>query len=61
MRRSGKKVKGPAPAEPDRPIAKPADEQIRARAYEIYVARGRAPGHDIDDWLQAERELQREK
>lgn len=32
-------------------------EAIRARAYEIYVARGGAPGDPVEDWLQAEREL----
>jgi DUF2934 family protein len=34
------------------------DEQIRVRAYELYMARGGIPGHEVDDWLQAERELQ---
>ncbi len=33
------------------------DEEIRQRAYEIYLARGAAPGFELDDWLQAEREL----
>ena len=32
-------------------------EQIEARAHEIYVARGAEPGHELDDWLQAEREI----
>ena len=31
--------------------------QIRLRAYELYEARGREDGHDIEDWLQAETEL----
>jgi len=35
------------------------DEEIRRRAYEIYLERGQQPGRDLDDWLQAERELQR--
>jgi Protein of unknown function (DUF2934) len=30
---------------------------IRQRAYEIYLARGAAPGDEVEDWLQAEREL----
>jgi len=34
------------------------EEQIRQRAYEIFLARGAAPGQDIEDWLRAERELQ---
>jgi hypothetical protein len=38
------------------PIA-PNEEQIRERAYEIYVAGGRADGHDLSDWLTAERQL----
>lgn len=33
-------------------------EEIRRRAYEIYVERGEQPGRDLDDWLQAERELE---
>ena len=31
-------------------------EEIRQRAYEIYIERGAADGCDVDDWLQAERE-----
>jgi len=34
-------------------------EEIRRRAYEIYLERGEQPGHELDDWLQAERELER--
>ena len=34
------------------------DADIRRRAYEIYLARGEQPGRDLDDWLQAERELE---
>jgi Protein of unknown function (DUF2934) len=33
------------------------EEEIRNRAYEIYLQRGRQPGHELEDWLQAEREL----
>ena len=35
----------------------PTAEQIRRRAYDIYVARGGVPGDPVADWLQAEREL----
>ena len=38
-------------------INHPTAEQIRARAFEIYVERGGLPGHELDDWLQAEFEL----
>ncbi len=33
------------------------EERIRLRAYEIYQARGQAPGHELEDWLEAEREI----
>jgi hypothetical protein len=32
------------------------DEQIRGRAYELYIERGSEPGDGMGDWLQAERE-----
>jgi hypothetical protein len=32
-------------------------DQIRARAHEIYLKRGGAQGHEIEDWVAAEREL----
>jgi hypothetical protein len=35
------------------------DEEIRHRAYEIYLERGEQPCRALDDWLQAERELER--
>ena len=34
-----------------------SEEQIRSRAYEIYVGRKGKPGDPFQDWLQAEREL----
>jgi Protein of unknown function (DUF2934) len=30
---------------------------IARRAYDLYLARGCEAGHDVDDWMQAEREL----
>jgi len=33
------------------------EEQIRRRAYELYEARGREEGHDLEDWLTAEAEI----
>jgi Protein of unknown function (DUF2934) len=32
-------------------------DEIARRAFELYAARGREDGHDVDDWLRAEREL----
>jgi hypothetical protein len=37
--------------------SKPAQDQIAARAYEIYLERGATPGDPMQDWLRAEREL----
>lgn len=36
---------------------RPTEEEIRLRAYEIYEARGREEGKEVDDWITAEREL----
>ena len=33
------------------------EQEIRNRAYEIYLERGAQPGYEVEDWLQAEREL----
>ena len=41
--------------------AGPSDEQIRARAYQRYLERGRNHGADFEDWLAAERELKGSK
>lgn len=35
----------------------PSQEEIAQRAYELYLQRGSVPGHETDDWLQAEAEL----
>lgn len=36
---------------------RPANREIAARAYELFLLRGGSHGSDVDDWLQAEREL----
>ena len=38
-------------------LNEPAREEIKRRAYELYLAGREVNGHDQDDWLQAEREL----
>jgi Protein of unknown function (DUF2934) len=35
----------------------PSEEQVAARAYELFLMRGASHGCDVEDWLQAEREL----
>ncbi len=39
------------------PAMGPTEEQVRQRAYEIYLARGARPGNPEWDWQQAELEL----
>jgi hypothetical protein len=39
------------------PAARPSAAEIAARAYDIYVRRGRVDGRDQEDWLLAEAEL----
>jgi len=35
----------------------PTREEIALRAYQIYQERGGSPGHELEDWTRAEREL----
>ena len=37
--------------------AQATEGDIARRAYELYLTRGCEHGHDVEDWLQAEREL----
>jgi Protein of unknown function (DUF2934) len=42
------------PTAPPEPML---EQAIRKRAYELYIKRGMALGHALDDWLEAEAEL----
>ena len=44
-------------SEPQTAEGHPTREEIELRAHRIYVERGGAHGQDVEDWLQAEREL----
>lgn len=35
-------------------------DQIARLAFQLYEARGREKGHDVEDWLQAEEALRRQ-
>jgi hypothetical protein len=35
----------------------PTFDDIAKRSYELYLARGAQPGHEVEDWLTAEAEL----
>ena len=41
----------------DAAITTQDEENVRARAYELYEVRGRIDGHAEEDWLQAENEV----
>jgi hypothetical protein len=41
------------------PVPPPSHDEIALAAYHRYVARGGAPGYDLHDWLEAERDLLR--
>ena len=48
---------GTAVEERGRLLHSTGEQEIRDRAYEIYLQRGAQPGDELEDWLQAEREL----
>jgi hypothetical protein len=57
-------IGGTDPAEPDTAVEEregllhsSRDQEIRNRAYEIYLHRGGQFGYELQDWLRAEREL----
>jgi len=55
---SGERPQSPQPIfEPEQAKQDVGNEEIAQRAYAIYEQRGRFPGAELDDWLQAEREL----
>ena len=37
------------------------EHQIRLRAYELYEARGREDGHELEDWFRAKEEIRGKK
>jgi len=53
-RRKSSKPATPAPVSATVEIS---SAEIARRAFEVYCARGGQHGRDLDDWLQAEREL----
>ena len=50
-------TKGPPAPVRSEPQDLDLDQQIRLRAYQLYEARGREDGHELDDWLRAEEEF----
>lgn len=46
---------------PDKPLDTMLEHTIRNRAYDLYVQRGRKDGRALDDWVNAEQEVLRER
>jgi hypothetical protein len=61
MARSAAKISSTPTTESVQDSVQISHEQIALRAYEIYQERGGSDGADLDDWLQAERELQSQR
>jgi len=61
MKKRAKNVNAKVPVQPAvvvmDSVVQPTHAEIAKRAHKIYLARGGAHGCDLDDWLQAEREL----
>ena len=56
--RKTRSVKTVTSAPPSRqPFMSPTHEAIADRAYQLFLSRGRQGGHEVEDWLAAEREL----
>lgn len=73
-RRSDKTAKAAPAVAPDRGGAldtagmslkdaddRPSPAEVQRRAYELYVKRGGGHGRDLEDWLEAERQLRRQE
>jgi hypothetical protein len=56
-RDSQENISQPGTQEQEAAEQTPTFEEIRKRAFEIHIERGGIHGSDLDDWLQAEREL----
>jgi Polyketide cyclase / dehydrase and lipid transport/Protein of unknown function (DUF2934) len=42
-------------------VSEPDQQEIALRAYDLYLARGQAAGHETDDWIEAKRQLLEER
>jgi hypothetical protein len=49
--------KSPTSKERKHTLAVADEEEIRRRAYELYLERGESPGDPAEDWLKAQRQI----
>lgn len=43
------------------PVSEPSDEEIAARAYDLWLSQGRPGGRERDNWIEAEQQLRAER
>jgi DUF2934 family protein len=46
---------------PDQPFEPILEHEIRLRAYDLFLRRGKGDGHALEDWLHAENEIVRRR
>ena len=57
MSKAQRKTKAIKPGREHRLITK---DEVARRAYELFIARGQGEGQEVEDWLEAERQLEAE-
>lgn len=62
MESKKKQARGPSAlgTTKEAPTGEVLRERITAQAYELYLERGQSNGHELEDWLEAERLVARE-
>jgi hypothetical protein len=60
MAKSTRAASSVATKKPTKVKPQPTQEEIALRAYHIFLERGSTSGNEMEDWLQAERELKGE-
>jgi len=57
INRKPDQIPAPTRAESQHAYYEVLGSRIAERAYELYIQRGQKHGHDIEDWLEAERQI----
>jgi len=57
IKQKKERVTAPTGAESQQGYFEDLGSRLAKRAYELYVQRGQEHGHDIEDWLEAERQI----
>ena len=60
MAKSSKAATERTPRLEREPIHVPTEEEVRERAHAIWLAEGMPEGREVDNWMRARRELEKE-